>query len=97
MEIKNEKNTAEGENSRFKVIMARAALVCIAVFIVVMCFGMAFGSKEVMISSLFLTVFVPIIIYCLIFVYDKTHGRSKREREAFLKEEKEDSEKESEE
>ena len=97
MEIKKDENQKEEQNGRLKVMMARAALVLIAVFVVTACFGMAFGSKEVMMTSLFLIVFVPIIIYCFILVYDRTHGRSKRERDALLDKEKDGSEKDSEE
>ncbi|MBR0132788.1 MAG: hypothetical protein IJM14_06890 [Lachnospiraceae bacterium] len=96
MEIKKDENMNEGENSRTKVIMARVGLVMIAVFIIAMCLGMVLGSKEVMMASLFLLVFVPIIVYCFILVYDRTHGKSKRERKDFLEKEKEDDEKVSE-
>ena len=90
VDIKKDENRTEEENSRVKVIMARAALILIAVFIVAACIGMAFGSREVMFTSLFLVVFVPIIIYCFILVYDKTHGKSKRERKAVLEDNEED-------
>ena len=64
-----------------KVLLARLALVLMGVFIAATCIGMAFGSKEVMMVSLFCVVFVPILLWMLIVMYDKSHGKSKRERE----------------
>ena len=71
----------ENDNSRLKQTLARIALVLMAVFIIGACVCMVIGNRELMMAALFCLVFVPIIIYCFIMVYDMTYGKSKRERE----------------
>lgn len=57
----------------FRQIMAIVALAAIVIFVIIMCICMAVGSKELMMASMFCLVIVPIIAYCMIIVYDKTH------------------------
>ncbi len=81
---------SQEKKEKTKVFLARTALVLMGVFIVAACLGMAFGSKEVMMASLFCVVFVPILLWMLIVMYDKSHGKSKREREEYEKNQKND-------
>lgn len=75
----------EEKKEQRKRFMARLALVLMAVFIIGACVCMVIGNKELMMAALFCIVFVPIILYCFILVYDMTYGKSKRERESALR------------
>ena len=84
----NPDKSQEGKKEKTEVILARTALILMGVFIVATCLGMAFGSREVMMASLFCAVFVPVLLWMLIVMYDKSHGRSRREREEYEKNQK---------
>lgn len=68
------------ENSKLKQTLARVALVLMGLFILGGCICMIFGNTKLMMAALFCLVFIPIILYCFILVYDMTHGKSRRER-----------------
>lgn len=63
----------KNKKTNVKQIMAIVALVALVVFVIIMCICMAVGSKELMMASLFCLIFVPIIAYIAIWLYDRTH------------------------
>lgn len=69
--------SAKNKKSSVRRILAIIALVAMGIFIVTGCVCMILGNMELMMAALFCLVFVPIIIYMLIAVYDAVHKEEK--------------------
>ncbi len=75
--------SAKNKRCSVRRVLAIIALAAIVIFVAAGCVCMILGNKEMMMASLFCLVFVPIIIYMLIAVYDAVHREEKHIEELF--------------
>jgi len=71
----------ETKHEKVKRIMATIGLFAFVAFLIVGCICMAIGNNGLMWASMFTMVFAPIIIWALIYFYDKVHKDDEKEED----------------